>query len=473
MDVSNRLALPYLAAAQSQKHVTHNEALRMLDALVQASVLQSGVQAPPSTPNEGDRYLIGAAPGGEFSGHAGQLAAFDDGSWRFFQPRPGWICFVAGGSRLLVFDGSAWRDLATTLTAISGLTSFALGAAADAVNPFSAKLNDALFGARGSSEGGTGSIRVKLNKESAAATASFLFQDAWSGRAEIGLCGDDRFHVKVSADGAAWRESLLVDAQSGAVAFPSGVSDFGGSGLGDLRNHVVNGDFVLAQRGAGPFALGPAQAYGFDRWFTQAAGPVSGQLSRTAFAPGQTDVPGGRFFATFAVTATTGSSYPELQTRLEDVSRLAGRTVTLSFRYRTTSGGFFCDLSQGFGSGGSAAVYGIASTSLPASPVWTRRSLTTPLPAVGGKVVGAGSFTGLRFALSGLSAASIDIADVQLEEGPAASDFARRMPALELLLARRFFRRYGAAQSAADLATEMRAAPVASGTGPFDYSAEL
>ena len=33
------LGLPYLAAAQAQKHVTHNEALRLLDNVIQLSVL--------------------------------------------------------------------------------------------------------------------------------------------------------------------------------------------------------------------------------------------------------------------------------------------------------------------------------------------------------------------------------------------------------------------------------------------------
>ncbi|MFO1149271.1 MAG: DUF2793 domain-containing protein [Alsobacter sp.] len=473
MDVSNRLALPYLAAAQSQKHVTHNEALRMLDTLVQAGVLQSGVQAPPDTPAEGDRYLVGVAPLGAFAGHAGQLAAFDDGSWRFHQPRPGWLCYVAAAGAVLLYDGTSWRDLASALTALAGLTSFALGTGADPGNPFSAKLNDALFSARGAGEGGSGSLRLKLNKEKEASTASILFQDGWSGRAEAGLCGDDRFRIKVSADGAAWRDGLLVDAQTGAVTFPSGVGGFGGSGVGDLRNHVINGDFMIAQRGAGPFPLGQAPAYGPDRWFTQAAGVAAGQLSCSAFAAGQADVPGGRCFATLSVASTTATSFPELQTRLEDVTRLAGRKVTVSFSYRTASAAFFCDMAQVFGAGGSAAVSGLASTALAASPAWTRRVITTTLPGVSGKTVAAGSCTALRFALSGSSAASIDIADVQLEEGPAASAFARRMPAVELLLARRYFRRSAAAQSPADLAFEMRTTPVASGAGPFDYSAEL
>ena len=38
-DTTTHLALPYILAAQAQKHVTHNEALRLLDGLIQISVL--------------------------------------------------------------------------------------------------------------------------------------------------------------------------------------------------------------------------------------------------------------------------------------------------------------------------------------------------------------------------------------------------------------------------------------------------
>ena len=49
-DISPHLLLPYLVAAQAQKHVTHNEALRLLDALVQLSVLNLNLTAPPVSP---------------------------------------------------------------------------------------------------------------------------------------------------------------------------------------------------------------------------------------------------------------------------------------------------------------------------------------------------------------------------------------------------------------------------------------
>ena len=52
------LALPYLAASQAQKHVTHNEALTLLDGLVQLSVKSRVVAAPPGSPIDGDRYQL-------------------------------------------------------------------------------------------------------------------------------------------------------------------------------------------------------------------------------------------------------------------------------------------------------------------------------------------------------------------------------------------------------------------------------
>jgi hypothetical protein len=50
-----------------------------------------------------------------------------------------------------------------------------------------------------------------------------LFQDDFSGRAEIGLTGDDDFHIKVSADGSAWIDAMLFDRASGAAKINAGL----------------------------------------------------------------------------------------------------------------------------------------------------------------------------------------------------------------------------------------------------------
>jgi hypothetical protein len=54
-----------------------------------------------------------------------------------------------------------------------------------------------------------------MSKEGADKTLSVLFQDNFSGRAEIGLTGDDNFHFKMSPDGTSWTEALVIDRDSG------------------------------------------------------------------------------------------------------------------------------------------------------------------------------------------------------------------------------------------------------------------
>jgi hypothetical protein len=100
------------------------------------------------------------------------------------------------------------------------MTLLGIGTTADTTNPLSAKLNNTLFTAKTAAEGGDGNLRYKLNKETAANTLSFLFQDNYSGRAEIGLTDDDDFHFKVSADGSTWFEALAIEAASGRPIMP-------------------------------------------------------------------------------------------------------------------------------------------------------------------------------------------------------------------------------------------------------------
>ena len=87
MDETPNLRLPYIMAAQSQKHVTHNEAIRALDAVVQLSVLDRDLSTPPGSPADGARYIVAGSPTGAWSGHAGNIAAYQDGAWTFYPPR--------------------------------------------------------------------------------------------------------------------------------------------------------------------------------------------------------------------------------------------------------------------------------------------------------------------------------------------------------------------------------------------------
>ena len=90
MTISPNLSISYLVSDQAQKHVTVNEALRMLDALVQLSVLSQTQVTAPATPLDGDRYIVGAGATGVWLGKEAQIAAYQDGAWAFFPPNTGW-----------------------------------------------------------------------------------------------------------------------------------------------------------------------------------------------------------------------------------------------------------------------------------------------------------------------------------------------------------------------------------------------
>lgn len=111
MSDSIHLGLPFLEAAQAQKHVTVNEALRRLDALLHLSVISQSLSTPPETPDEGARYIVGGSPDGAWTGQGGKLTAFIDGAWMFFAPRPGWRAWDEAAEALLVYSESAWLPL--------------------------------------------------------------------------------------------------------------------------------------------------------------------------------------------------------------------------------------------------------------------------------------------------------------------------------------------------------------------------
>ncbi|WP_420140894.1 DUF2793 domain-containing protein [Sphingomonas sp.] len=88
-ETTPRLMLPLLAAGQAQKEVTHNEALTLLDMLVQPVVEASGIDVPPVAPQPGQIWIVGGAASGAWAGHADHLAGWSGGGWRFVTPQPG------------------------------------------------------------------------------------------------------------------------------------------------------------------------------------------------------------------------------------------------------------------------------------------------------------------------------------------------------------------------------------------------
>ncbi|MDH4980681.1 DUF2793 domain-containing protein [Hyphomicrobium sp. D-2] len=221
MDTTKNLALPYIMAAQAQKHVTHNAALRALDAIVHLSVVDRDLATAPEEPLEGQRHIVSGSATGIWADRGGEIAAFQDGAWAYFSPNSGWIAWVAAESMALVFDGAQWVSL-TEAASLNPAALVGVNATADMGNRLAVK-SDAVLLSHDDTTPGSGDMRLKLNKAAAGGTASVLYQSDWSGRAEFGTVGDDDFHIKVSPDGATWHEALIIDRTSGAVRMPASV----------------------------------------------------------------------------------------------------------------------------------------------------------------------------------------------------------------------------------------------------------
>src|SRR6056297_742498 len=128
---SPTLALPYLQPAQAQKHVTHNEALRILDALTQLSVLSATLADPPALPNAGDCYILPLGPSGDWAGQSGKLAVYDGTAWQFLAPASGWRADVTPTGEMLRFDGIGW---VAALPVLQNLPQLGVGTTADTTN---------------------------------------------------------------------------------------------------------------------------------------------------------------------------------------------------------------------------------------------------------------------------------------------------------------------------------------------------
>jgi hypothetical protein len=232
------LGLPLLEAAQAQKHVTHNEALLRLDSEIHLSALSRALATPPATPTDGDRYLVGTAATDDWAGHDGEFAFREAGSWRFAPPQAGYRVWVADEQAYLVYTGTIWRDV-TAIDALQNMTLLGVNATADSSNRLAVSSPGVLFSHEGSDQ------QVKINKQAATDTASLLYQTNFSGRAEMGIAGNDDFHIKVSADGTSWLDAIQIDRTTGAVTMP-----YTGGGGGGSLSDGDHGDIVVSGGGS-------------------------------------------------------------------------------------------------------------------------------------------------------------------------------------------------------------------------------
>lgn len=107
-EYTNRLKLPLLVPNQSGKEIFHNEALIILDNLIQNYVLDKDISIPPTNPNVGDIYIIGNNATGDWLNNDNNIAIYDNG-WRFLQSMDGFTFFIKDENCFYTYTNNLWR----------------------------------------------------------------------------------------------------------------------------------------------------------------------------------------------------------------------------------------------------------------------------------------------------------------------------------------------------------------------------
>jgi hypothetical protein len=227
------------------------------------------------------------------------------------------------------------------------------------------------------------------------------------------------------------------------------------NGIG--RNKIHNGLFTITQRGLGAFTSG----YTADRWVIQATTDTVSFTVATINDAARTAI-GDEEASSSLQNVFTGNvaagAFHYIEQRIENVRRLAGKAVTVSFWAIAAAGTpkLGINILQSFGTGGSpsAGVRALATgNSVTLSTTWTRYTTTITMPSISGKTLGSNndSFTGLEFFYSsgatnnaiagniGVQSGTINIWGVQLEIGSTATQLEKRDAPTELANCQRFY----------------------------------
>ena len=279
MENTTNLKLPLLIPNQSGKEITHNEALVIIDNILQNGVIDKDLTTPPENPNSNDIYIVGKNATGDWADKDKQIAFYDNG-WRFVEPREGFIFWVNDEDKLYTYNGSKWVEAVASSSSgntggtsdvqelndlldveitsagkydilqhdgtdfvntksLQQLTMLGINATADSNNKLSVKSDYVLF------DKSTDNSRVKVNKATSTDTASHLFQTNYGGRAEFGLISNDDFTLKVSSDGETWNNAFVVDKATGNVDFKGEITK-NGNNISSTSGNWINSYLVLS-----------------------------------------------------------------------------------------------------------------------------------------------------------------------------------------------------------------------------------
>jgi len=119
---TSRFSIPLLAAGQAHKELFHNEALTLVDFLIHPVVAAIENDPQNLTPANGDCWLVGAVPVGDWVGRKNSLAGWSGGGWRYIIPAESMRVVIADEGRIAVFAGGSWQTVDSISAPAGGQT---------------------------------------------------------------------------------------------------------------------------------------------------------------------------------------------------------------------------------------------------------------------------------------------------------------------------------------------------------------
>jgi hypothetical protein len=189
------------------------------------------------------------------------------------------------------------------------------------------------------------------------------------------------------------------------------------------KNKIINGDMNIWQRGTS-FSSPADASYLTDRFFVGKNGNATYTVSRQAATYGAIAGYEPNYYCRFAVSTIGTTTAMELHQRIEDVTTLAGQTVTVSFWAKAdATRALTLTVLQYFGSGGSSLVTVANAASLGnATTSFQRFTYTFSMPQTTGKTITAGNFIDISLNMPA-SAFTIDFWGLQVEASNTATSF--------------------------------------------------
>ena len=299
MTATDHLGITLVEQSQSQKEVTVNTALVMLDALLNTGVNDKDLTAPPGSPGSGDVYIVASGATGAWVGKDNQIAWYNQ-TWKFIPPTEGLTFWVRDEDKLYSYNGTAWVSTLEALTTPQ-FSRIGLGTAPHATHIIN------LFGPSVLMNGSAGFFQ-QMNKANAAQNLELIFQQGFTTYAELGLLGDNEFTLKTS-DGTnffiAWKIRNNGVTNFNKEALISDISPI------NHKNYITNGNCVVAER-QDYTLVNNVWGYGkTDRFQGQASGTAvtAGTLTQSAFS--------GKEYLKFQTCTITGTGKIYCRHRIE------------------------------------------------------------------------------------------------------------------------------------------------------------